>query len=376
MERRAIVKTVGVAGTVGLLGLGIYGSQRGETDEKQADETSTDVDEPNRTRTKKSEPHPIDTPDRLVEALESSTEGDVVTIPPDTELDLTGRWEVTVPPGVTLTGSRPDGGPGALLKSPEGDETPAYDPTKRKLRLEKGARLIGFRIKGHYHQYVNPEEEYDGDYYAHNGGSGLAATQDTEVANNEISGWPYAAIIARGNAYIHDNNIHHNTWEGLGYGIAVPGGNHMPVIESNFFNYNRHSITGAGGSQTGYIARYNVVGPDWVGSQFDMHGSEGMDGIAGGRVVIGRNTFQATSAVEAKTRNPEGAYPAVDIRGTPTEGVWIRQNWFFHDDRETAVRSPDEYERIHFSRNHYGRTRPAGPDVGAPESKLNEDRWL
>jgi len=315
----------------------------------------------------------VDSSDRLVSVLADASENDVVTIPSDAEIDLSGRWEITVPSGVTLAGTREDGKPGALLRSPEGDETPESNSVKRKLKLEEGARLTGCRLKGQYHEYVNPEEEHDGDYYAHNGGGGVAALNGTEVDNNEISGWPYAAVLARGDAFIHHNYIHHNTWEGLGYGVAIPEGNHMPVIESNEFNYNRHSITGAGGSEIGFVARYNVIGEDWVGSQFDMHGTEGMEGIAGGEIIIYQNTFKATTTVEAKTRNPGRAAPAIDIRGTPTEGAYIRHNWFYHDDPESAVRQTDGFENVHFEDNHYGRDEPISMNIGAPDTRTGSE---
>lgn len=311
----------------------------------------------------------VDSTDQLVGALNAASEGDVITVAPDAELDLTGRWGITVPSGVTLAGTREDGTPGALLQSPEGDETPESNSVKRKLELEEGARLTGCRLEGQYHEYVNPEEEHDGDYYAHNGGGGVTAKKGSEVDNNEISGWPYAAVFARGDPYIHDNYIHHNTWEGLGYGVAIPEGRHMPVIESNEFNYNRHSISGAGGSEVGFIARYNVVGEDWVGSQFDMHGTEGMEGIAGKRIVIRQNTFKATRAVEAKTRNPGREYPAIDIRGTPTEGAYIQHNWFYHEDPESALRQPNGFENVHFEENHYGRREPVSMNIGAPATR-------
>jgi hypothetical protein len=340
------------------------------TSEKDSPPEDDVVDPPDVTVTTE-EPTPIDSVDQLIEALASASVGDVVTVPPDVELDLTGLWEITVPRGVTLAGGRDNGDPGAVLRSPDGDRTPESDSFKRKLVLEEGARLTGFRLKGHFHEYVNAEEAHDGDYYAHRGGGGVTAKRDAVVDNNEISGWPYAAVFTRGNAHIHHNYIHHNTWEGLGYGVAIPEGNHQPLIESNYFNYNRHSISGAGGSDVGYVARFNVVGEQWVGSQFDMHGTEGMTGIAGDRIVINRNTFKATTAVEAKSRNPGGEYYAIDIRGTPTEGAWIERNWFYHEDRESAVRQPDRYENVHFENNHYGPDDSTNTKIGAPTTRVD-----
>lgn len=313
---------------------------------------------------------PVDSLERLVDRLSTATAGDTVTVPPDAEIDLSNQWEIQVPSGVTLEGGRDakNNVPGALLTSPTGDKTPKGEPTLRKLILEPNARLTGFRLQSHFTEYVNPATEHNGNFYAHRGGGGVTASHKAEVDNNEISGWPYAAVVLHGAGHIHDNDIHHNTWEGLGYGVAVPGGTFVPIIESNYFNYNRHSITAAG-SAAGYVARYNVVGPDWVGAQFDVHGTEGMEGIAGRRVIIEQNTFKATTTVEAKTRLPDAKIQAIQFRGTPSEGAWIRQNWFYHDDKESAVWNPNSYENIHFDSNHYGETPPTQNSVGAPATR-------
>jgi hypothetical protein len=311
--------------------------------------------------------------EELKVALGEATDGDTVALDPDAEVDLTGAWELRVPRGVTLHGGRDASTPGALLVSPPGDWTPPSATTTRKLELSTDARLTGVRLRGHNHEYVNPELEHDGDYYAHRGGGGVTVSRGGTVDNCAISGWPYAAVVARGDAHVHDNHVHHNTWEGLGYGIAIPEGNHEPLIEANYFDYNRHSITGAGGPRVGFVARDNVVGERWVGSQFDMHGTEGMAGVAGDRIVVENNTFRATRAVEAKSRDPGGRYSAVDIRGTPTEGAWIESNWFYHDDRDGALRQPEGGENVHFADNHFGRTDPPG-DVGAATDRVVEPR--
>lgn len=311
---------------------------------------------------------PVESLDGLDDALSSATDGDTVTIPPDVEIDLSGRWEIRVPSGVTLEGGRDteNDEPGALLRSPDGDKTPEYDPNRRKFILEKNARLTGIRLQGHFSEYVNPASEYDGNYYAHRGGGGVTALHNAEVDNNDISGWPYAGVLVKGDAHVHHNDIHHNTWEGLGYGVAIPGGTYVPLIDSNYFNYNRHSIT-ASGSSGGYVARYNVVGPDWVGAQFDVHGTEGMEGLAGDRVVVEQNTFKATTSIAAKSRKPNEKFPAIHIRGTPNEGAWIKRNWFYHDDRKSAVRNPDSYDKIHFEANHFGKSKPTRESIGAPK---------
>lgn len=313
-------------------------------------------------------PSQVDTRDGLARALEAASSGDVVSVRPDAEIDLSDIWHVEVPAGVTLSGGRGVGGAdGARFYSTEGDEGERENSPQAKFSLGNGARFTGFRLEGHHHQYVNAATAYDGDFFAHRG-CGVRVARGGVVDNNEISGWPYSAIIAEDDAHVHNNFLHHNTWEGLGYGVAVPKGPHMPVVEFNEFNYNRHSITSARSPEPGYICRYNVFGEDWVGHQVDVHGTEGMTGVAGNKFLIHNNTFRATHVVDAKTRDPEQTkYPAVYIRGTPRTGAWIEQNWFYHESRDGAFQQPDGPENVHFSNNHYGRSSPKSPFVGVPE---------
>ena len=307
----------------------------------------------------------------LKEELDAAESGDVVFIPPTVTIDLTGMWQLIVPGGVTLAGGRGIRGPrgplpGALLHSQDGDEPPGRE-TYAKFILDKGARLTGLRLRGHHHEYVNPQYAYDGDYYAHRG-DGVAVPFEGEVDNNEIYDWVHAAVSVDDSSHVHHNHIHHNTWEGLGYGVSVGTGG-MPIIEHNYFNYNRHSINGAGDPRTSYVARYNVVGPEWMGHPFDMHGTEDGDGgIAGDRIEIHHNTFQNNSVLSINTRDP-GPEPAIKIRGTPTTGVWIERNWFYHDTREGAYTQYGGLKKVHFSKNHYGTNEPSDPDVGAPQKR-------
>lgn len=310
------------------------------------------------------------TRDELLDALRSAARGDLVRVPTDATLDLSGEWTIRVPDGVTLaSGSQEDGGYGAVLETTGGDEAP--ERGLQKLDLGAGARITGFQIRGHHHEYVNPIEEHDGDYYAHRG-SGVRVGTNAVVDHNDISGWTYASVWAEDNAHVHNNYIHHNVWDTLGYGVVVPAGDNMPVIEHNEFDYNRHAIAGGGGPEVGYVARHNVVGPHWFGAQFDMHGDGGMVGIAGNEIVIRDNIFEGTHTVPEKTRNPNSAVPAIHIRGTPETGVWVEDNRFYHEDRDSAYQQTDGPHRAHFSNNTYGRP-DEGTDDEAPPNATSED---
>lgn len=305
----------------------------------------------------------------LRDALGSASAGDVVYVPPTETIDLTGEWLLEVPSGVTLAGGRGQPGPkgplqGALLRSSDGDESPDGE-TSQKFLLADGARFTGFRLRGHHHDYVNPVRKYDGDFYAHRGG-GVKAEGKAEVDNNEIYDWVHAAVATTASARVHHNHVHHNCWEGLGYGVAV-GHAGRPVIEHNYFNYNRHAISGEGHPETAYVARYNVCGPDWVGPQFDVHGTEGTSGVAGRRFEMAHNTFCATYAVNEVTGSDD-PLPAIYVRGTPKERVAVRNNWFYHRSRDGAYLQTGGPHEVTFSGNHYGRLPPGDEDVGAPRS--------
>jgi pectate lyase len=107
-----------------------------------------------------------------------------------------------------------------------------------------------------------------------------------------------------------------------------------------------------------------------------MHGDDGMVGIAGDEIVVRNNDFHATRAVEAKTRNPGGEYPAIQIRGSPETGVWVEDNRFVHESREEAYYQTDGPHRVTFDGNTYGWT-PEG-DWDDPKGNLTNatnQRW-
>lgn len=307
--------------------------------------------------------------DGIRRALGSASPGDVVFVPPSKSIDLGGTWMIEVPEKVTLAGGRGQPAPpgkssGALLYSPDGDEGPEGE-TKQKFRVRDGGRFTGFRLRGHHHDYVNPDKKYGGNHYAHRGG-GVHVEGAGRVDNNEVFDWVHASVAVDGPARVDHNYIHHNAWDGLGYGVAV-GPTGMPDIEHNYFNYNRHSITGTGDPETSYRARYNVVGPKWVGAQFDVHGTDGMSGVAGRRFVFRHNTFKASSLIPEKT-DYEGQVPAIHVRGTPKEGIRVEKNWFYHATRSGAYSQSGGRTKVTFSDNHYGSGEPSKKRVGAPRS--------
>ena len=84
-----------------------------------------------------------------------------------------------------------------------------------------------------------------------------------------------------GRVQVVRNFIHHNTREGLGYGVSV-GGDGFAEIVGNTFLMNRHAIAADGTALSGYRARNNLVlsnVPSYKTlrleqADFDMHGSD------------------------------------------------------------------------------------------------------
>jgi hypothetical protein len=185
--------------------------------------------------------------------------------------------------------------------------------------------------------------------------------EGVEIDNCEVWGFAYAGITAEEDGHVHHNHVHHTPRDGLGYGI-IESGCH-PLIEWNYFNYNRHAVASSGSG--GYTVRYNHFGPDTIGHVIDMHRS------GGNRMEIYRNTVEGHEAV-----NDGSQKPAVAIRGTPDDVATIHDNWFYNPDQprdspsgwtEEAIIQVhvDSWENVEWSNNHLGSSEPAS-DVGCP----------
>lgn len=246
----------------------------------------------------------------LIDALRYASAGDVIYVVDSAEIDLTGVRNLPVQGEVTLASGRGrDGGSGALLYTNQLDTQPLFEVKGPR------ARFTGLRIRG-------PDREIGTDAYARPNSDGIRSDYSVEVENSELYGWSRGAIhVAGGNAYIHDNYIHHNRRLGFGYGVVLRKSAYA-LIEHNLFDANRHAVAGTGAPGQGFEARYNVIGSTANGHIFDMHGgqdqSDRSDNVAGEQILIHHNTFGS----EAE---------AVVIRGVPEKGAWIYGNDFPHN---------------------------------------------
>ncbi|MDP6040044.1 MAG: hypothetical protein QGG64_15955 [Candidatus Latescibacteria bacterium] len=143
--------------------------------------------------------------------------------------------------------------------------------------------------------------------------------------------------------HIHHNFIHHNQYNGLGYGISHNTSESR--IAYNLFNTNRHSIAGTGRPGSGYEACHNIELGQSLSHCFDMHGGrDRKDGttIAGTYMNIHHNTFLCPKT-------------AIVIRGIPEQQADIHHNWFYQTPNKLSVRT-DGNTTIHH--NAYGLTDP------------------
>lgn len=270
----------------------------------------------------------VSTLDELLQALEEAKAGQVVFVAGDAEIDCSPRVYIEqlvleIPAGVTLASDRGQAGSrGALIFS---------DALKTRPLIRAGGpgvRISGLRVRGPeperrlgHHRRSFAEGRGRSYYYKFPISDGIVANDaGLEVDNCELAGWSHAAVHLLGgdNHRVHHCYIHHNQYQGLGYGVCLNKAE--ALIEFNLFDFNRHSIAGTGRPGTSYEARHNVELGDSLSHCLDMHGGrdrkDGTD-IAGTWIHIHHNFFGAP-------RTP------VVIRGTPEKECRVFNNWFPH----------------------------------------------
>lgn len=256
---------------------------------------------------------------QLLTALTASVAGNIIYVTAGSSIDLSADWSLTLKAGVTLASNRGSAGAsGALIYTNNADTT----ATRNFINIGSGARITGLRIRGN-DQTVGTNGT--GGYCGLVKGSSGAF----EIDNCEVYGFAYLGISAANGATgdIHHNYIHHNQRSGLGYGVLVH--NATATIYANYFDYNRHDISGSRDYPvSNYEAYYNISGTHHIGTCFDMHGgndnpswgfADGPDASvpAGGTIKIHHNTFMDTNQ------------PSVSIRGVPSVGCYVYNNWTY-----------------------------------------------
>jgi hypothetical protein len=298
----------------------------------------------------------VNTEQGLIDALAEATAGQTIYVADDAELDFSPwvwseKTVLRIPEGVTLASGRgKDGSEGALIVSTAFETRPLIEVAGPDVRIT-GLRIQGPDTKIRHEPLDRwiKEGAKEGTgrtkYYAFPTSDGIQCAQpNLEVDNCEISGWSHGAVYLQAgaeNAHIHHNFIHHNQRAHLGYGVVIDQA--TPLIESNRFDHNRHSIASTGRPGSGYEARNNWVGPNASSHLFDMHGGrdrkDGTD-IAGDWMKVHHNTFESPRT-------------ALVVRGTPQGKVEVHHNVFVHPDQKAALR-PHEAEWLEVGENTYG----------------------
>jgi hypothetical protein len=287
----------------------------------------------------------VSTKAQLNDALQSASAGDVVYVSGDADIYM-GESEFSIPSGVTLASDRGiDGAAGGRLYT---DRHPWP-----MLEAADDVRVTGLRIEGPRSDWYDRGVLEQGLTLA---GSGC------EVDNVEASGWGWAAVRCQQSAHVHHSELHTNTEGGSGYGVATTSANDV-IVEYNHFYDNRHSVESTGGD---YTARYNHVTGTAISHVFDQHKP------GGDRIEINNNTVEVVDH-DQKEKNA----PAVAIRGVPSDGAYVYDNWFYNpkEPRSTPDGWTDEaiiqvhttsWQNVEFENNHYGSSEPSSSDIGCP----------
>lgn len=264
----------------------------------------------------------VDTKDEFLIALASAKGGDVIYIPENANIDLTGVFKTSVPVGITIASNRGLNGSlgGRIFQNRIPSDAPySGGPTETMLFIDgDNVRITGLRLEG-------PDKSYSSLIsigLAARDGIRLYNRNNLEVDNCELWGWSWSCIDLAfpngGYASVHHNYIHHCQDPGLGYGIVLSGG--TALVEGNIFDYVKNPVAATGKPGEGYEARYNLVNHTVsLSHSFDIHPytdpiTEQV--IAGSSYRIHHNTIK------------ESHNFAVGINGVPLEGVWIDHNKF------------------------------------------------
>ncbi|MEM9553779.1 MAG: VCBS repeat-containing protein [Acidobacteriota bacterium] len=279
----------------------------------------------------------VTTREGLLRALGTASPGDVIYVDDEAVIDLTDRWDVTIPPGVTLASGRGRAGSlGGLLRT---------TTQEQRILLRVGGpnvRITGLRIQG-------PTTVIDGPDCGGTDAAGIGAVSDTladwslEVDNCELWAWPNAAISTSNieGSHVHDNHIHHNRRRertpgcrayGLGYGVVTNLGD--ALIENNLFNHNRHDIASTGRPGSSYEARHNISVEGLIGHAFDMHGCPDRPTDA---ACVDQPLTAGTFIDIHHNRFLQSDHAGVVIRGIPEIGAWILNNEFRHGGASDSI---------------------------------------
>ncbi|MEA2080266.1 MAG: hypothetical protein U9P00_10495 [Pseudomonadota bacterium] len=346
----------------------------------------------------------------LVGELYADWEGKkLVYVADNASIDLSFSHNVQLKDGLTLGSGRNKLNEGALLYTQDTYEKALFDVvgsnvhvTGLRFRGPSGSKdrdqVSAAAIDINFSKFSDPDDLNEDGMIDEGEIDALIKRTDILIDRNEFYHWPSSAIWVKGNmratndddtyycsspwspsgprwidkgtagrVHITRNYFHHNLKQGLGYGIQVLK-SAFAYIDENTFDFNRHAVAGDSRPETGYIAKNNLVLSGgvaycttklgvtvycWAEHHFDMHGAcngpHWDRGPAGEYVEIDGNTIRGEQSLPfgIKTR------AAFNIRGTPSDEAYFRNNVLSHDNKGEAVRENSERNNIHVKGNLY-----------------------
>lgn len=280
--------------------------------------------------------------DDFINSVNKLKSGDIIYIPGEKLINLSGYKNLKIPSNVKIIGDRgQNGSKGALLYTTSSDVQPLFEV------VGNNVTFYGIRIRGEDGEKLRKEDSFknkskryiDDNYlklYNENMYSSPVSTAIATFANNlivencEIYQWTNNGVYFKKGSVggiVRYCYIHHNQRFGLGYGVTT---NQAEIlVEGNLFNFNRHSIASTGRVNSIYVVRGNIFkeggNESWA---VDMHGGKDKkegNNIAGTKLEVSNNIFYL-----------KGKAKAVVVRGVPVNPSTVHKNKIIYlDNRRT-----------------------------------------
>ena len=259
----------------------------------------------------------VHTADEFRSAVMGASDNEVIWIPGDAQIDVTGMDNIVVSNSITIASDRGYTGNGALIYSKD-------SPIPFLNIQAAGARVTSVQFLGP----VTTSEEYSWDK---EGNAVSIKADQVEIDNCVFRGFGYAGVEVGRQAVVEKPHIHHNRFvdnplQELGYGVVIRHG--KALIEGNYFDDNRHAVSSSGAKDGAYIARNNFCGPHTVLQTFDVHAAN-ESGVSN-HDWAGKSFEIIGNVILADTELNGHAATGIFIRGDPLEKSIIAENQFAH----------------------------------------------
>ena len=327
----------------------------------------------------------------------SASDGRVIWIPNDAEIDMTGQ-DLTLE-NVIVASGRADGTLGGAIRTEdEGSSSTTWDGGSNHrglIELQDNARLSGVRILGPHHSEVDhpafggyipfmegPTKSARDAKRSAKYARGISVTGDQVTIDNcEIAYFSVQAIAIGTTADTPENTVisythtHNCAMESLGYGLDVRHGD--PLVYRCFMDKHRHAVNGSGMADSNYKVIETTFGPWTAGHVTDQHAvKDNVSGSssrsardyrhrAGGRMLVRGCRFMTSRTPDLPFLRYSGnPTPHATIRAVPEDGFYFENNICSHDSISSAIeqrgvpgsypRDENGFTRVYVSNNTWG----------------------